>query len=262
MGWPSEGIVRHCPRLAAVALTIAGGASSGCSLLYSTDAISSQTADAGPEGGAGGPSLCDASSFVFCDGLESGFGATPVGNGGGAPTLESARVYRGQFALLSSMPATTAGSNMAAQILASQSWPAHLFVRFFGYLPSPWPVGADLFTALDGTNNGVALYLTENDAALSIINFGPSTNGIAISSTRAPLAQWLCFEMEVDSTGQNVNVWMNGSMVNDLSGATPIGDPQLLSVGLLYDSPPAAWPAVDAWFDEVAVDTSRIGCLR
>ena len=254
--------MRSYPKLAAIALTVAGGASSGCSLLYSTDAISSQTADAGPEGGAGGPSLCDASSFVFCDGLENGFGATAVANGGGAPTLDSRHVYRGQFALLSTMPATTVGSSMTAQILASQSWPAHLFVRFFAYLPSPWPVGADLFTALDGTNNGVALYLTENDAALSIINFGPSTNGIAISSTRAPLAQWVCFEMEVDSTGRDVNVWMNGSAVGDLSGSTPIGDPQLLSVGLLYDKPSAIWPAYDAWFDEFAVDTSRIGCLR
>ena len=258
MGSSSETVMRFSRTIVALALGAAGSASSGCSILYSTDAISSETDDAGAPVGPGGPSLCDPSHFVFCDGFENGFdGITPVANGGGMPTVDSAHVYRGGQALHSFMPETTVGANVTAQVLLSQPWPAHVFVRFFAFFPHPWSIGADLLTYVDANNDGLALFMSPTVATLAIANFG--TNSV-LSATHGQVDQWTCFELEVDSTAHLAKAWMNGSPLSDLSETTQVGNLQFLGVGLLYGDASGAWPKYDAWFDEVAVSTSFIGC--
>jgi hypothetical protein len=253
-------------RVLAVVLGLAGSASSGCSILYSTDSISSQTSDGGTvaDAGPGGPSLCDASSFVFCDGFENGFGATQDDNGGGSATVDSTHVYRGAFALHSSMAATSSGARMAAQVLQSQAWPAHVFMRLFAFLPSPIaPQGAGLLNYLDVTNSaaGLVLYAAGNDPTLQISTFGVPNAGTVVSSTRAPLGEWACFEVEVDSGAHLVNAWMNDNALGDLSETVAVAALQTVAFGLSLGAPPAG-PPYDAWFDEVAVDSRRIGCTR
>src|SRR5262245_19809592 len=100
--------------LAAAACT--GGIGVGCSLLYSGDALTSQSraSDAsaledgspleggpGPEAAVdgapsagGGQSLCTETSFVFCDGFENGLTAWDPASGvsgGGAVSVDGAR---------------------------------------------------------------------------------------------------------------------------------------------------------------------------
>jgi hypothetical protein len=260
----------------ATVLGLTASGVSGCAILYSTDAISSEPrqgdgGDAGgdggagagdSEGGAGGPSLCDASTFVFCDGFEDGLGATSGANGGGVVTVDSTHVRRGAFALHSSMPATTRGSNMGAGILHGQAWPAHVFVRFFAFFPSPCVVGIDLLSYLDATSAGLVLYILPGDPKLGVSNFGVPDAGSAISSTRLPLGEWVCLELEVDSAAHRLNVWMNDNALGDLSQQADVGKLNLLGVGLGYGNASDAWPPYQAWFDEVAVDANRIGCAR
>jgi hypothetical protein len=241
--------------------------------LYSTDAISSQTGDAGQgseagdsgtpaDAGPGNPSLCDASHFVFCDGFENGFGAQTIARGGGAPTVDSTHVYRGAFAFRASLPATDAGATMSALVELGQAWPAHVFMRLFAFLPVPLaPSGAGLLNYVDAVGAGVVLFVPGNNPGLFLQSFNLPDSGIARSSTPAPLGGWICVEMEVDTLAHVVNVWMNENALSDLTETLPVGNLSLLNVGLSYNGAPAG-PAYEAWFDEIAVDTSRIGCAR
>jgi hypothetical protein len=253
--------------------------------LYSTDAISSQTGDAGQgtdagqtsdaeqgsdagdsgtpgDAGPGGPSLCDASHFVFCDGFENGFGAQAIARGGGATAVDSTHVYRGAFAFRASMPATTAGATVSALIEPGQAWPAHVFLRVFAFLPVPLtPLGAGLFNYVDAAGAGLVLFVPGNNPGLYVQSFNFPDAGLARSSTRAPLGSWFCAEMEVDTVAHVVNVWMNENALSDLSETLPVGNLSTLDTGLSYTAAPAS-PAYEAWYDELAVDTSRIGCAR
>jgi hypothetical protein len=250
--------------LAAVAV---GRGVLGCSLLYSTDAISSGVPDAGnaADSGPGGPSLCDASLFVFCDGFENGFGALADNLGGGAATVDTTHVYRGAHALRSSLVATVdGGGRMAAQVEQTLAWPPHVFVRFFAFVPTPVPPqGAGLLNYLDVTETaGLSMYVPGNDPSrLFVSSFGVPSPNTAQASLPVPLGGWICVELEVDSTTHAVNVWVDGNALNSLSEMVPVGSLQVLSVGLNYDTSPAG-PAYEAWFDEAAVDTARIGCAR
>jgi hypothetical protein len=95
-----------------------------------------------------------------------------------------------------------------------------------------------------------------------VSGFGVPDAGGAVSSTQLPLGEWVCLELEVDTNAHHLNVWMNGNELGDMSAAVDVGKLDLLSVGLGYGGASDAWPAYDAWFDEIAVDANRIGCDR
>jgi hypothetical protein len=247
-------------------LGLAASGSSACSILYATDAISSRTGDAGStagdDAGAGGASLCGASDFLFCDGFENGFGAAQNERGGGLATVDATHVYRGAFALHSYMPATTPGADTAAAISQSQAWPAHVFARFFAYLPPPWVVTVNLLTYVDPPGNaGLALFIPAEAPTAAVATWGVPNAPYSISSSRTPLGEWVCFEVEVDTVGHRLNVWMNGNALGDLSQTAPLGSLGNLGVGFLTNAS-APRPAYEAWFDEIAVDGVRIGCAR
>jgi hypothetical protein len=264
-------------------LPLVGSGALGCSLLYNTDALTSGMPDAGTDAGTdaatdagtdaatdadpgpGGPSLCAASPFVFCDGFEKGYGALLDNVGGGAATTDTTHVYRGTFALRSSLAATVdGGGRMAAQVEQMQTWPPHVFVRVFAFVPTPVPPqGAGLLNYLDVTETaGLSMYVPGSDpSSLFVSSFGVPSPNTAQALLPVALGGWICVELEVDSTTHAVNVWVDGDALNDLSETVPVGSLGILSVGLNYDKPPAG-PAYEAWFDEAAVDTTRIGCAR
>ncbi len=237
------------------------------------DAANDRATDAGlADGGgeAGNSSLCGASSFLFCDGFEHSGGLlnwSQTYASGGIPTADTTHVYRGSYALHAHIDAIAGPDASAyAQVQQVQAWPAHVFVRYFAYQPSPHPTSpsglVDLLQAAspypglemltDPPSGGLAMktYSTAHDQAWA------SDGGVMTPD------QWVCIELEVDTGAGTSHLYMNDVEVADLAGSN-LALPQLgiLGVGLNFFQS-SAQGAQDAWIDEVAVNGTRIGCAN
>jgi hypothetical protein len=75
-----------------------------------------------------------------------------------------------------------------------------------------------------------------------------------------PMDQWVCFELDLDTLSETSLLYVNDVEVTDMSrGLLDLPQLGILGVGLTFNLPNVQ-PAQDAWIDEVAVSTSRIGC--
>jgi hypothetical protein len=87
------------------------------------------------------------------------------------------------------------------------------------------------------------------------------------STTVMPLDQWTCFEWHFDGTNSEYHFYLNGSELTDMAITAGHQPPwtappfDYLEMGLRLYHPLAA-PSLDVWYDEVALDTSRIGCAN
>jgi hypothetical protein len=213
------------------------------------------------------PSLCDG-GFLFCDGFEQGLVNWSTQAVGGTPTIDSSHVYRGTKALRAHINAVqTAGTTVEATAQHSQSWPSHVFARFFAYAPSPWAPspGALLNLLQNGAPNaGIQLFLNSTTPYVSMTTYNVAQPMTWYSATgKAPLDQWVCFEVEVDVSGNgHSHAFMNDTEVTDLA-QNNLGLPALgiLGVGLGFFQSNVQ-NAEDVWIDEVAVDTKTVGCAK
>jgi hypothetical protein len=223
----------------------------------STDALS----DAENVGGDSG--LC--ANYVFCDGFEQGFANWSSQDlSGGTITTDSTHTYRGSSALHAHVNAIVdAGGQAAALVQRFQTWPTHLFARFFAYQPSPSPPSPANYSDLDSLSSpyqGIALS-TVPPGSLSMNTFNTSQDQMWQSDSGAlATGQWVCFEEEIDTGAETSKLYMNDVEVTDMSQGL-LGLPQLgnLGVGLSFYLPNVQ-PAQDAWIDDVVVSASRIGC--
>lgn len=223
------------------------------------------------EGEAGPPSLCPGSTFLFCDGFEQNLtNWTGIASTGGEVSVDSAHVYRGTKAMHADIYAIAdAGATAYAMVqrYGSEPWPTHFFTRFFAYVPSPAPPStAGLLDLIENAPpySGTELRLVPPDGALGMQTYGTSAGLVTWQSAAAssPLDQWVCFEVEVDTGAETEHVYVNDAEVTDLmrSGLTL---PQLGNVGVgLGFYQPNVHGVVEAWIDEVAVDSARIGCAN
>src|SRR5262249_14543206 len=98
-----------------------------------------------------------------------------------------------------------------------------------------------------------------------------SPTGIAMSRV-LPTGQWLCIELMVDGAQGRMQTWVDGAEVAGVhvdQTSTPDVDeqwlrktnwrPQLTDFGLGWES--YAGQSLTLWFDDVALDAMRIGCL-
>ncbi|HEX8794004.1 MAG TPA: hypothetical protein VF765_23845 [Polyangiaceae bacterium] len=256
------------PADAATALGDAGWTETGSREVPTPDATPH---DEGGASEAGPPSLCPGSSFLFCDGFEQGLtNWTSVASTGGGVSVDSVHVHRGTKALHANVYAVTeAGATAYAMVqkYGPQPWPTHFFTRFFAYVPSPDPpTTAGLLDLIENgaPYSGTELRLSPPRDAIGMQTYGTDAGLVTWQSTQAlaTLDQWTCFEVEVDTLAETEHVYVNDDEVTDLmrSGLTL---PQLgnTSVGLSFFRANVQ-NAVDAWIDEVAVDSARIGCAN
>jgi hypothetical protein len=238
------------------------------------DAVAVQGAPDGPWPGpleAGNPSLCASAGLAFCDGFENGAGAWMTQTNGGSIAIESGRAYRGAFALHARQDAVTTNDGPRRTALFShsppQAWPLQTFVRMFVYLPPPVPqsIGA-LVDILESSSpyEGIQLNIRPPNGFFG----GTAYNGLDTdwSSSTDLLATdaWTCVEMEIDGPPANVvHIFVAGAELPAMERALPHDVPPLgdLQVGLSYFQANEQ-PQTDLWIDEVAVDTSRVGCVR
>jgi hypothetical protein len=256
-----------------VASALALTSATACSFLYNFGNLEGSEAGAEAEASidasgvedAGPPSKCELSTFRFCDGFENGLDAwTPSTSGGGEVRTDSTHAFRGNLALHGTLPSAAVQTTMLAEVLRP-AWSVPIYVRFFAYL-SPAMRHASP-TNLFGLNyappqlSGVVLDVTGGDGTLGLSTFGSAPPGNASSTAPLPTEQWLCVEVEADGT--NLYVWVDGILDAPLTVAFPATSPGLLAnFGLVRTPASAGDGQYDAWFDEFAVDSSRIYCQR
>jgi hypothetical protein len=239
----------------------------------------SGTADSVLPLGDGGPSLCnDGGAFLFCDGFEDtnlsdNWSQTTYGNAP-PPQSDSVHYYRGTHALHARTSAAVdagASAYSAIQKLASSgSWPAHFFTRLFVYQPSPSPPSPESFLDLVNTMSpypGIELISNPSggvpSGGVATVTYNTTMDQGWTSEAGLPLDAWVCFEVEVDTFNSVSHVYMNDVEIAALAG-TNLALPALgnVKVGLSFFSPTAGQGQQDAWIDEVAVSSSRIGCAN
>jgi hypothetical protein len=234
-------------------------------LVSATDVVS----DASTDSPVAPPSLCPGSTFLFCDGFEQDILTdwTDLTTVNGEARRDSVHVYRGQYALhMTTYPVTEAGTFGCSRVqkYGSNPYPTHFFTRMFYYMPSPVPTSQFFMAEL--LQNGDPYSLLE----LHVTNglFGELTWATTDGSTNQgwetdaglPLDQWVCIEIEVDTIAETQHVYLNDTEVTPLARGD-LALPQLgnVQLGLSFGNP-APQPTVEAWMDEVVIDTARVGC--
>jgi hypothetical protein len=221
-----------------------------------------------PDGALG--SLCSVAHAALCDGFESPNIQLPPWNPivlGAEVTIDGNRAFRGLQSLRVHTDAMGDASNgyvRQGEVTETVAVPQpDLYARVFVYVPSPMPIGRfRLLGALqaNGPNDGPQLACSDGKLAYD------TTAGVAPSTTALPLDRWFCLEWQVSvaSSGE-LHVWLDDVEVSGLHtvGNTP-PSPGIarFSMGAFYYGSMPPQPAYDFWFDEVVLDSARIGCAR
>jgi hypothetical protein len=76
-----------------------------------------------------------------------------------------------------------------------------------------------------------------------------------------PFEQWFCLEYELDSAAGNVKAYLNDVEITALRhDGWPASNIDTLMFGVdRYGTFPVA---EDIWFDDLVVDSARVGCMR
>jgi hypothetical protein len=119
-----------------------------------------------------------------------------------------------------------------------------------------------------GGQSAILMWNRESDDA-TLPALSPA--GIALSEP-LPTGRWLCIELTIDERAGTMRTWVDGAEIAGLHlDATPTADvddqwlrradwrPALADFALGWES--YAGQAMTLWFDDVALDAARIGCL-
>ncbi len=274
----------------------AGGAPAGASGAPEGGASEAGTAGGGGSGGFStnrddffGESRCKNSGFALCEDFESGSLDTATWKPrGAAPTIETVRAARGTH---SAHFHTT--DNGLSYITQTKTFPApndtyyaRVFVWFDALPTAPawahWTIsGAQAGTAQDApeirvggqwdSNHDIELFGVGTDRG----DTGDWTNLDADPSgtpKAVPAQEWVCVEWMFDGSSNQTKFWWDGVEHPSLAtSSTNHGGSSDAFILPQFDAMWIGWwlyqantdpPAFDVWFDEVAVDYTRIGCNR
>jgi hypothetical protein len=142
---------------------------------------------------------------------------------------------------------------------------------------------------LGGSNGKVALTYTQrkrvvkNDVSSPKVRRGGDAQNndaaplaqcrVTATTTAFPAAKWACVEWMVDRTKPELHLWIDGQAATEVdvvgkAGACSVGAPAAWTGPERFTELDVGWevygndggPAWEAWFDEVAVGTQRLGC--
>lgn len=213
-------------------------------------------AGGGSAGGAGGGSS-DCKSFKLCDDFEGdapGTANSPwkVTQGSGyTVTVDTTQAHSGSKAVHISAPTGT-GSGVLRETKtfpATDFW-GRAFMRF-----KTASGGHQMFIAVITQSDQFRLFNTLGSDKIQLNE--QSGDKFFASATTVPMEKWFCFEWHV--TQNSASVYVDGKQLTD---ATPTGwnitNAQSLQIG--YQRFQAGPSAGDIWIDDVAINTSQIGC--
>lgn len=219
-------------------------------------------------GGDGGGGLCSTFTGLACEGFE---GAT-VGSAwqiyvpNASYARDSTRAARGDasghFQLMAS-PAL--GSTYGELGNLTGPTTGTIATRAFFFFPTLPPYsGSRLIAVRQTTGSFLHISLNFDQSKLSL--HSSITNSYRQSAVDLPTGRWVCFELVV-TYGQagTVRSYLDGQELSSLRlDETTLATPpaSALFLGLAIEDPGTPTPAYDYWIDEVALDTTRIGCAR
>jgi Cip1-like, core domain len=228
------------------------------------------TGGGGGSGGAGNPSCASRPGLIFCDDFESATaGSTPSAApwstsmvaSSGTVTIDGAiSAPGGQRSVHISDSATDYDTLLvlhSSSILPTSS--GRFYVRFMARFGSALSTGhntfvlADLFTAQGQGHN---FRFGEDAGSLEYTTLGDSNAGHATGLTIAP-DTWTCIEILLDHAKPEIDVWINGAEIADMHHTDyPLDDYDNVRFG--YEK--YAGPAMEIWYDDIAIGTQPIGC--
>ena len=243
----------------------------------SADAPIGSDGAGGGDSGSGGASKCQGSTYRVCDGFEGAAIDMTVWNqritNNATVAIDSMHVARGKSALhvhtgVSGMD--TAGTNGSLHTMHGFPFPNNqLWGRVFVYMAMQSP---DMHT-----NMVEAVGTLPGDGGASHYRLGVSTAHVLAgnyipgdyadhSTTTMPLDQWVCIEWHFDGMNDEYHVYLGGNEITDMAITATHQPPwtappfAYVSMGLDLYHDLTTIPTLDAWYDEVALDTARIGC--
>ncbi len=216
---------------------------------------------ASPDAGeAGPPKGCTA---LFCDDFESG--AIDVAkwerlDGYGPPntvTIQTTKVAHGTHAARAHVKAQGGGFAFLKETKTFPALADGLWARAYVYISVDPTVGHHAFSKVGRMEIGES----SESVQLTFYPQAGGENPSIYDSAKIPHDAWQCLEWHVSKTSPQIQVYRNGALIASYtySGGSAVPSLDAFSIGLeTHVSTPSE---NDFYFDDVAIDGQRVGCL-
>ncbi|HEY5090684.1 MAG TPA: hypothetical protein VIK30_11985, partial [Polyangia bacterium] len=232
----------------------------------------STTGGAGTSGGGAGNPCSARPGLIFCDTFEAATTTTPPSpwTTTGTVTVDSTTpAHSGKKSIHIGDTANDYDTLLvlhSAQVLPVTG--GRFYVRVFMQLHDAMSAGHNTFILSDlfaAQGSGNALRIGEQNQMLMFTLMGDTHGALSNANyyndgkpgIQFTPGAWTCLEILLDSKKPEIDVWVGGNEVPDLHHTDfPIDNYDNLRFGFEK----YAGPAVDIWYDDIAVGTQPIGC--
>jgi hypothetical protein len=234
------------------------------------DASLSEAAVGSAEGGANdaGSGGCPSATALLCEGFETGKvdASTWTSNTQEATlTVDTMHVHSGTYALHIH---ASADAGADATLNETKTFPAaagHFFGRVMMWMDAPSPQSHATYAwasdKTEDTSDTSYTLASQYQTVMALADFGGNET-YDHSATALPTGGWACYEWEFDGTDGKANFWLNSTPLTDIAekawGKTQFTNFQLGFHMWESDAPNPS--SFDLWYDDLVIDTSRVGC--
>jgi hypothetical protein len=228
---------------------------------------------AGGTGGTAGTGVANACSsrpgLIFCDSFEAAAaGSTPSVApwatqiiGAGTVTVDGTQSTPGGQRSVH-MNGGSSDYDTLLVLRSTSILPAasgRFYLRFFARFNRALATGHNTFLLADvfaRQGQGNNFRFGEDGGFLEYTTLGDS-NAAHATGLQIPPSTWTCIEILLDHVKPEVDVWINGAEIADMHHTNyPLDGYDNVRFGFEK----YAGPALEAWYDDIAVGTERIGC--
>ena len=198
----------------------------------------------------------------------------PPGNAKVSLTLDTSRAARGKQSLHVQAPNN---GYIQALLATTKGFPApqnnffgRAFVYFEGEVPTPHFTTFVASGNLPGSSTPTFVRYGAQFGTLMANYFG--SDAFQHSKTNWPHDRWACFEWQYDGAHNTQKLWLDGKSIDDMTvnGHSTDCCPSTVWTAPPYSQFALGWEIYsqaqpggsmfNVWYDEVALDTERIGC--
>lgn len=210
-------------------------------------------------------SRCGEPGWRLCSGFEGALEpplVEDVVGEGAAVTVDDGFAYRGRGSLYARAPHT--GEGTKAQVFdgsAPSSAAPVEWVRLFFNTPDAAAYDSYLLQVQIAAEPYHGVLVLVEGGRVALRSWSATDYFAAEATTPIESGRWTCVELAAAPEGP-VRLWVDGE---ELAGVSPPAEaraPDLTQLIVGPAHPPSSGPPAEAWFDEIALSDSRIGCER
>jgi hypothetical protein len=219
-------------------------------------------ASVGIDGGAS----CASSHLLLCEDFESGtvdpttWTQSVSGQSGmiGTLSVDTSRPYAGKYSLYIHLDPTAGSHGILTETRTFPAAATSLFGRVWFYMKVQSPDTHADFIVAHSPAGEYALADQYHDI-MALTQVGPEQG--YHSQTAVPLDRWACLEWEFDGAAGSAHYWVDGTELTDIA-QTHWNTTSFTSfeIGLTMWGTDTGVSGYDVWYDNLGIDTSRIGC--